>query len=234
MATGAAAGTKFYYGTAGVSPVYTEVKDVSNLGDIGTNFAKIAVESLGDGYTRQIKGTASAPSFTVTLNRNPTDPGQILLQAAAADRNTLFNFKVVENDAPTALSAVVTITIAAPGVVSWTAHGLAINSQVIFSTTGALPTGLTAGTVYFVSATGFTANAFSVSLTAGGAAITTTGTQSGVHTATSVPAGTTSTFKGRVYGFATSIGSVNDLKKVSTSVEVEPDTIVQTAAVAFS
>ena len=76
-------------------------------------------------------------------------------------------------------TATVTMTIAAPAVVTWTAHGLAANKAITFSTTGALPTGLTAGTLYYVLAP--TTDTFTVSATAGGAAITTSGTQSGVH-----------------------------------------------------
>ncbi len=45
----------------------------------------------------------------------------------------------------------VTITIASPAVVTLANHGLSNNEMVTFSTTGALPTGLTAGTEYFVS-----------------------------------------------------------------------------------
>jgi len=78
----------------------------------------------------------------------------------------------------------VTITIAAPGVVTETAHGRTAGSVVTFATTGALPTGLTAGTPYYVSATGLTANTYQVSATPNGASITTSGTQSGVQTAT--------------------------------------------------
>lgn len=78
--------------------------------------------------------------------------------------------------------AAVTMTIAAPCVVTWTAHGLAADTPISFATTGALPTGLIAGTVYYVLAP--TTDAFNLSSTPGGAAITTTGTQSGVHTAT--------------------------------------------------
>lgn len=81
-------------------------------------------------------------------------------------------------------SSVVTITIATPAVVTWTAHGLFADDTLTFSTTGALPTGLTAGTTYFVLAAGLAANTFRVSLSSGGAAINTTGSQSGVHTVT--------------------------------------------------
>lgn len=73
-----------------------------------------------------------------------------------------------------------TITIAVPGVATAVAHGYANNDQIVLSTTGALPTGLTAGTVYF--ARNVTANTFELSATSGGASITTSGTQSGTHT----------------------------------------------------
>lgn len=80
-------------------------------------------------------------------------------------------------------TATVTITIATPGVVSWTAHGLNNGDTVQFSTTGALPSGLTAGVNYYV--VNKNTNDFQVSATSGGSAINTTGSQSGVHTAMS-------------------------------------------------
>lgn len=79
---------------------------------------------------------------------------------------------------------VFTVTIASPAVFSLTAHGLIAGSSVQFSTTGALPTGLTAGTTYYVIAAGLTADAFEVSTTPGGSAVNTSGSQSGVHTVT--------------------------------------------------
>jgi hypothetical protein len=75
----------------------------------------------------------------------------------------------------------VDITIDAPGVVSG-ASAPANNDIVIFSTTGALPTGLTAGTTYY--AVNRTSTTFQVAATSGGSAITTSGSQSGVQTAT--------------------------------------------------
>lgn len=73
-----------------------------------------------------------------------------------------------------------TVTIAAPGVWTVTAHGLAVGDPVTFSTTGALPTGLTAGTTYYVS-TVTDANTFRVATSLGGSDLTTTGSQSGTH-----------------------------------------------------
>jgi len=70
-----------------------------------------------------------------------------------------------------------TVTIATPGVVTSTVS-LPINTAVTLTTTGALPTGLLVGTIYYVLTTGTT---FSLALTVGGAAINTSGSQSGVH-----------------------------------------------------
>jgi len=138
---GAVAGTKVYIAPANTdippaSPdVWVEIKDISNIGDIGTTFAKIARESVGDGYTRQIKGTESATAFPLVCNRDDDDPGQVALRAAAGDRNSFFPFKVLEND------------------------------------------------------------------------------------------GSSATFLGRVYGKTNNYGGVNDLKKFSTEIEIEPDSI---------
>lgn len=72
-----------------------------------------------------------------------------------------------------------TVTIASPGVFTF---GVTPSNgdAVILNTTGALPTGLVPGTVYYVvNASGNTCN---LSATYGGSAITTTGSQSGDHT----------------------------------------------------
>jgi hypothetical protein len=70
-----------------------------------------------------------------------------------------------------------TVTIASPGVLT---VALRNGTAVYLNTTGALPTGLVVGTVYYVvGSTGTTCN---LALTFGGAAINTSGTQSGVQT----------------------------------------------------
>jgi hypothetical protein len=80
-------------------------------------------------------------------------------------------------------TATVTMTIASPCVVSWTGHGMSVDDVVSFTTTGALPAGLSPGTQYFVISAGYGSNAFELSAASGGTAINTTGSQSGVHTA---------------------------------------------------
>jgi hypothetical protein len=78
----------------------------------------------------------------------------------------------------------VTMTIAAPGVVTIT-YGTTITNgtAVVFSSTGSLPTGLTIGTVYYVG--GVSGATFKLATTyanaIAGTYITTSGTQSGTH-----------------------------------------------------
>lgn len=95
----------------------------------------------------------------------------------ATRQNNQYLLQQVDTNVGTA-----TITIASPGVISRTAHGLSIGMTITFTTTGALPTGITANTTYYIISTGFTANSFRISATDGGTAINTTGTQSGTHT----------------------------------------------------
>ena len=82
----------------------------------------------------------------------------------------------------TEFSAAVTVTIANPAVFTSTDHKLVAGDPVYFKSTGSLPTGITAGIIYFVIAAGLTANAFEVSALPGGSAVVTTGSQSGIHT----------------------------------------------------
>jgi hypothetical protein len=72
-----------------------------------------------------------------------------------------------------------TVTIASPAVLTSSSLNLVDGTAVMFTTTGALPTGLSVGTVYYIAnSTGTTAN---LTATYGGAVITTTGSQSGIH-----------------------------------------------------
>ena len=73
-----------------------------------------------------------------------------------------------------------TITIASPAVLSIASHGLVAGDNVYLTTTGALPTGLSQNTIYYVVSP--TTNTFQLAATQGGAAIATSGTQSGTHT----------------------------------------------------
>lgn len=90
----------------------------------------------------------------------------------------------------TGTTATITVTIAAPGVVTWTAHGFStvVPQPVVFTTSGSLPTGITSGTVYYTVPSLVTTNTFTiastVTLALAGTSITTTGSQSGTQTGT--------------------------------------------------
>ncbi len=87
----------------------------------------------------------------------------------------------VANSSFATASATVTISNASPGVITWTAHGIAADQPVAFTTTGGLPTGLTASTTYYVK-TVLSVDTFTVSATVGGVVINTSSVGSGVHT----------------------------------------------------
>lgn len=84
-----------------------------------------------------------------------------------------------------------TITIATPGVATLSSHGLQTGDAVYLTTTGALPTGLTANTLYY--AIRIDANTFNLATSRAnayaGTKIATSGTQSGTHTLRSCPHG---------------------------------------------
>jgi len=78
----------------------------------------------------------------------------------------------------------ITIALGTPGIITRASHGLQPGYQIVITTTGALPTGLTAGIVYYVQSDGFTANSFRLATTKRGVAINATGSQSGTHSYT--------------------------------------------------
>lgn len=126
------------------------------------------------------------PVGTSIMYNGRTAPTGYLKENGAAYSRTTYAALFTEITA----SSTVSISIASPGVVTWNAHGLIANDPVRFSTTGALPTGITANTTtYYVVGASITTNTFQVSATAGGAAINTSGTQTGVHTALFAPFG---------------------------------------------
>lgn len=127
--------------------------------------------------------SSSVPAGSLAAYGGRSAPsGWLLCDGSAVSRSTYADLF-----AALVASATVTISIASPGVVSWTAHGLSNNDPVVFSTTGSLPTGITAGVTYYVKSK--TADTFQLSATPGGTAKNTSGTQSGTHTGVSAPYG---------------------------------------------
>lgn len=130
--------------------------------------------------------TIQSPAFS-----SPYTPGGscvvqfINAEAGTAATPTLSGFIEGVNTGATyagapARSATCTISNASPGVVTYTAHGMTTYQPVFFTTTGALPSPLIQGTVYYSSPQ--SSNTYDVSLTPGGANINTTTSGSGTHT----------------------------------------------------
>jgi len=82
---------------------------------------------------------------------------------------------------PNSSSTTFTVATGSPAVFTSNGHGLTANTAVVFSTTGSLPSGITAGNTYYVISSGLTSNNFRVSATQGGSAISASGGQSGTH-----------------------------------------------------
>lgn len=80
-----------------------------------------------------------------------------------------------------------TVSVANPAVAFLVGHGLADGDPVFWSTSGNLPTGLLPDTVYYVKSPAL--DTFNLAATSGGPAISTSGTQTGVHTLHSLDAG---------------------------------------------
>jgi hypothetical protein len=131
--------------------------------------------SLNGSGQMSAAGAAGQVSFGASLS----------VQDVFLGRRGAGNWRLGAADAGT-VSATVTITIAAPGVVTWANHLLSTGTPVFFTTTGALPTGITAGTTYFAVVTGINtfqlAASFADAVAATPTVITTSGTQSGTHT----------------------------------------------------
>lgn len=115
-----------------------------------------------EGYTTAwgaIAGAGSAINYIAS-----TDGASIGAWAAYSDASTA------------------TVTIASPAVFTIASTtGYYIGMPISLTTTGALPTGLTASTTYYIS-TVVGATTYKVAATVGGVDINTSGTQSGVHT----------------------------------------------------
>ena len=176
---------------------WTEVTGWTNAAPIGDqqNFGSVA--TLSDSREIPYKTTIASGTLENQFIPDLTDAGQTLMRTAATE-DGCYAFKI-EWSADSGLVDTATVTIATPGVVTVAAgHGLEAGAPVVFTTDGALPTGLTAGTTYYVIASGLTVTTFQVAATAGGTAIDTSGSQSGTHTITALPVGETDLFHGIV------------------------------------
>ncbi len=144
----------------------TPTAPTPSAGDVSTKIATTAFVASGGSLAGEMK-----------IWPGPVIPsGYLACDGSAQSRTTFANLFA----ALTANKGAATVTIASPGVWSLNSHGLGNGDVIFVETTGALPTGLSADVPYFVVAAA--TNTFQVSATKGGAAINTSGSQSGTHT----------------------------------------------------
>jgi hypothetical protein len=204
--------------------VWTEVDGWSQMGEFGDTAALITTALINRGRDVKQKGTSNAGSMQNVFAVLQDDPGQIALRVAAAGSNkNNYAVRIRFNDQVEPVSSTVTITIATPGVVTWTAHGFVANTPVKFSTTGALPTGLVAGTTYYVKNPA--ANTFEVAATPGGTSIATTGAQNGVHTGSTVPAPTFALFAALAMNAPNQGGDANTIRNLACTLEINSNIV---------
>lgn len=166
---------------------WTEIGGWLTAGDMGVEVEMITQLLINQGITEYSKGPMSFPASTQTFSPDKNDAGQIKFNLAASSCHP-YKFRI-DWGADCAIEEVVTISNGDPAVVSWESHPMSNGDPVTFTTTGALPTGLSAGTTYFVVAA--TEDSFSLSATPSGAAIATTGAGTGVHSISAMPSGET-------------------------------------------
>lgn len=165
-------GTSAFWGANAVG-VFVQIgtSDFYNISNNITNGATLELSDSGTGANKYVK---IGPNTFGTNTNNSAPAGTI--------------GEFVVSNCPSG-TATVTITIAGPGVITWTGHPFIGVCPVVFTTSGALPTGLTSGTVVYTVPASITANTFTVASSVAnalaGTAITTTGTQSGTQTGTS-------------------------------------------------
>lgn len=145
-----------------------------------TEIPQIAVNAKGQitsATNVAVSGVPVGAVAYIAMNAAPT--GWLKANGAAISRSTYSAlFAALVTNAGYS-SNTFTVTIASPAVFTKSTHGFIGGERIRLSTTGALPTGLNTTTDYYVLFVD--ANTFRLSLTLGGTAINTSGTQSGTH-----------------------------------------------------
>lgn len=76
---------------------WTEIKQVGNMGAIGTTVNGLSYPTWGDTVVQKAKGMANAGDPTLEVMRNSTDAGQVAIRAAALT-NLTYASKTERND----------------------------------------------------------------------------------------------------------------------------------------
>lgn len=164
------------FSTAGRNAIGTSGKSgITHIG-AATDINATPTEVTGGSYARQAvtfgamaSGQATnTGALTIPIPASTTVVASTAYDAVSAG-NFLGYFPI--GSSGQLIDGVATASVA--DLFTSNAHGLAANDRVFFTAVAgeALPTGVSTTVIYFVIATGLTADAFSVSTTSGGAAL---------------------------------------------------------------
>lgn len=174
--------TLVYNGTSFILPFATDYRLVTN--------EVFELVSLGSGnyYMVPLSGAPQAEPGTLFPWWGSSAPtGGLLMDASAVNCTTYMALakKLVPNASTlgnVSTSVAVCTADAGTDVITCTSHGLSVNDLIHFTNSGgALPTGISANTVYYVK-TVPGASTLTISATRGGATLDITGAGSGTHT----------------------------------------------------
>jgi hypothetical protein len=144
------------------------------------NFSTFTI--LSGNYSQPISGLSFFNNYLIVIGRDSGGRWEICGDGTGDAGVTSLNW-----NSPALSSVSFTVTIATPAVFTANDHGLVAGQAIRLFTDGALPTGLTANTGYYVSSTGLTTNDFQLASSyaqaiAGTPVKNTSGSQSGSHT----------------------------------------------------
>ena len=183
-------GTTSYYSTLGGGRSNSVSGTTSYYSTIGGGFSNSVsgdnsyFSTIGGGYINTVSGTNSQYStIPGGFRAAATRYGELCHAAGVFANNGDAQHSILIARTQT-LNGNFTVTVASPAVFTKSGHKLKVGDTIVLSTTGSLPTGLNTSTTYHVISAGMTNNIFSVSTSAGGSAVNTSGTQSGTHSLT--------------------------------------------------
>lgn len=138
-------------------------------------YARVLAQTIGGTNMIQVESSQSLIDLGFTLPAS----GSITLNFQGSASGAFSYTGFAPSDASTDSIGTCTFDIGSD-TVTLVGHGLGTNTPIQFTTTGTLPTGITASTMYF--AVNVTNNTFQIASTPNGEAIDITGSPSGTHT----------------------------------------------------
>jgi Flp pilus assembly protein TadG len=163
---------------------YDVTDDAGSTGNPSTLFVPLFAPDEPDNWTATTSNCTTANNCTFACadgGSSCSSSSSTLVFNGAPPGTFNYNNYLPDTGSTNTCGNTFTVTIASPAVITKNNHGFVAGDQVIFTTTGALPTGLTKYRRYYVLSTGLTTNSFRVSTTSGGSAVNTSGSQSGSH-----------------------------------------------------